>query len=397
MTPHRALLRLILALTDRDAITNAVSGAAGSVIAMTLLFPLDRARTLLMLERGAGADTKTAPAPKRRTIVAALREIASGPGGVAALYYGLSSMLFSLGTSNFVYFYWYAQLQRQALRAKRRFRARAGRPTADVSLGPTANLACASVAGVLNVLGTTPLWVAYMRLQRAQLEARANPQHPTEDDPHTTHKRDTTVPPPPPPPPPPKGVLATLAKVYREEGVAALWKGTVPSLVLVSNPAVQFACYDTLKRWLRAYRRATARGFSGGSSAARAAHLSSAEYFLLGAVAKAVATWVTFPLQIAQTRLRAARKHVERRRRLSSGGSDVADGGGGGETDGRFSYEYKGTVDCLQQIYREEGVRGLFKGIDAKLWQTVLTASFMFVAYERILRAIRGRLGEARK
>jgi len=37
---------------------------------------------------------------------------------------------------------------------------------------------------------------------------------------------------------------------------------------------------------------------------------------------------------------------------------------------------------CLS--IREQGVKGLYKGLEAKLLQTVSTAALMFVAYEKI-------------
>ena len=39
-----------------------------------------------------------------------------------------------------------------------------------------------------------------------------------------------------------------IQKVVAYEGVHALWSGTVSSLMLVSNPAVQFMVYEALKR-----------------------------------------------------------------------------------------------------------------------------------------------------
>lgn len=39
-------------------------------------------------------------------------------------------------------------------------------------------------------------------------------------------------------------------------------------------------------------------------------------------------------------------------------------------------------------IFREKGVVGLFKGLEAKLLQTVLTASLMFLVYEKLMKLI---------
>ena len=42
--------------------------------------------------------------------------------------------------------------------------------------------------------------------------------------------------------------LGTLLDIYADRGLAGLWKGLFVSLVLVSNPAIQFAAYEQLKR-----------------------------------------------------------------------------------------------------------------------------------------------------
>lgn len=51
-----------------------------------------------------------------------------------------------------------------------------------------------------------------------------------------------------------------VMKITCEEGVAALWSGTFTSLLLVSNPTIQFTIYEGLKRHLR---RAVSREVSG--------------------------------------------------------------------------------------------------------------------------------------
>lgn len=71
----------------------------------------------------------------------------------------------------------------------------------------------------------------------------------------------------------------------------ALWKGTMPSLILVSNPSLQFMAYESIKRRLMTGKKA-------------GAELGSLTVFLAGAMAKAIATIATYPLQIVQAKLR---------------------------------------------------------------------------------------------
>jgi solute carrier family 25 (peroxisomal adenine nucleotide transporter), member 17 len=79
------------------------------------------------------------------------------------------------------------------------------------------------------VLLTTPLWVANTRIKTSMADGRAT------------------------------SLLATLRSVYSDEGIDGLWSGTVPSLILVTNPIIQFAAYDQLKRLILVGRGAAAK------------------------------------------------------------------------------------------------------------------------------------------
>lgn len=45
-------------------------------------------------------------------------------------------------------------------------------------------------------------------------------------------------------------------------------------------------------------------------------------------------------------------------------------------------------MGVLMYVVRNSGVKGLFKGLESKLLQTVLTAALMFVAYEKIAKIV---------
>lgn len=42
--------------------------------------------------------------------------------------------------------------------------------------------------------------------------------------------------------------LDAFSQIITNEGVRTLWNGTLPSLILVLNPAVQFMIYEAMKR-----------------------------------------------------------------------------------------------------------------------------------------------------
>lgn len=227
--------------------------------------------------------------------------------GFPALYHGLVPVLQSLCVSNFVYFYAF-----HSLKAIATPKGAHSNPLRDLLLG--------TVAGVINVLTTTPFWVVNTRIKNKSMN---------DDDRSIGYSN----------------LLEGLSYIWRTEGAAGLWAGTIPSLMLVSNPALQFMMYETLKERLVSQKP------------------SAYTFFLIGAMAKAFATITTYPLQLVQTRLRSGAKEA-------SIGDDV------------------GVLEMMVHILKADGFSGLFRGIEAKLLQTVLTAALMFATYEKIATVV---------
>jgi len=162
------------------------------------------------------------------------------------------------------------------------------------------------------------------------------------------------------------GLIDCLQKIYKEEGFETLWSGVWASLMLVSNPTINHVVYDSFIGVL--LRRALAD---------KRKHLTPFEYFFAGAVAKAVATIVTYPVQLAQSRQRSGHGgHAHK---------------GGDKKDAPEGKQNLFTV--LLTVYQTDGFNALFSGIEAKLLQTVLTAAFHFMCYEQIKGFIFSLLG----
>ncbi|XP_023813479.1 peroxisomal membrane protein PMP34 [Oryzias latipes] len=287
-----------------ESLVHAVAGAVGSVASMTLFFPLDTTRLRLQVDENR----------KAKSTLAILKDIVREEG-LLAPYRGWFPVICSLCCSNFVYFYCYHCLKASLLK---------GRPSTS-----STDLITGIAAGVVNVLVTTPLWVVNTRLKLQGSKFRNTDIRPTNYS----------------------GILDAFAQIIQEEGVGALWNGTFPSLLLVLNPAIQFMIYETLKRWLR---REVSR------------ELLSLEVFVIGAIAKAVSTTVTYPLQTVQSILRfgQCRTPTEKSKLLSS---------------------LRTIKTLLVNKARKHGILGIFKGLEAKLLQTVLTAALMFLLYEKIV------------
>ncbi|ALC43542.1 CG32250, partial [Drosophila busckii] len=287
---------------------HAVSGAAGGCIAMSTFYPLDTVRSRLQLEESGEV----------RSTKQVIKEIVLGEG-FQSLYRGLAPVLQSLCISNFVYFYTF-----HALKAVTSNGSRAQQSALkDLLLG--------SIAGIINVFTTTPFWVVNTRLRMRNVAG-------TSDEVNKHYK----------------SLFQGLRYVAKTEGVAGLWSGTIPSLMLVSNPALQFMMYELLKRNIQI--------FTGNE-------VGSLGYFLIGAIAKAFATVLTYPLQLVQTKQR-------HRTRQAANVASTSQQAGKQQTPSMF--------ELMVSILQHQGIGGLFRGLEAKILQTVLTAALMFMAYEKI-------------
>lgn len=52
-----------------------------------------------------------------------------------------------------------------------------------------------------------------------------------------------------------------VQQIFREEGFRGLWSGTRASLVLATNPAIQFTVYETVKRYMRGANKEVRYGY----------------------------------------------------------------------------------------------------------------------------------------
>jgi adenine nucleotide transporter 17 len=141
-----------------------------------------------------------------------------------------------------------------------------------------------------------------------------------------------------------ENMLDACQKILKKEGFAGLFKGLMPSLILVSNPVIQFVIYEQATKFTQKRNQGV--------------NLSSLQFFFIGALAKAVATIVTYPYQVIKSREQASTATITMSTRIF-------------------------------HMLQTEGVSAFWQGLFAKLTQTVSNAAFMFLFYERIFQQLR--------
>ena len=190
----------------------------------------------------------------------------------------------------------------------------------------------------------------------------------------------------------PKGpsTVSIIQDIYDEHGASGFWAGYKPTLLLTLNPAITFLLYETFKRSL---------------PRKHIEHQTKTQTFLLGAVAKAVASTITYPLAVVKTRsMIKSRKRMEgsiRTKKLSStdssSGSDSDSSSASSDTTSeseseapagvkKYKVKYKnkykkkyskfkrgkgegspGMIAITKEIYKTEGLRGFYVGLLAEV------------------------------
>lgn len=311
-----------------EATVEGVAGAAGAIIATVATHPLSTISTLQAVQKQdrQQGDSRGSDQSNSRSL---LRELLHREGW-RKLYDGLKPAVLGAGLSQGVYFYFYSAL-RDLLLAQDPPASLVGRKlhaavsSGSPSLSPANALVVASVAGCCNVLLTNPIWVLATRLQT---DARRVGR--------------------------PRSLLEAFQQACREEGYQWAYKGVVPSLIMVCNPTVQYVLYEWLMARLRQWK--VAKKVKNEESLKPTA----IEVFFISALAKLGATLVTYPILLVKSRLQV-----------------------GGE-NGIEGLAYRGTLHAIQTILAEEGFLGFYKGMGAKIVQSVLAAALMLMIKEKL-------------
>jgi phosphatidylglycerophosphatase A len=310
-------------LGRRKALADAVAGMAGSVAALWTFYPIEVWKT----NAQAGSCSKQKP-----------------------LFHGCGIKSLHTVSSSFCYFFLYSWIFSSWTH---------NQPKKKMST--ITRLILSAVAAMLNTMVTLPLDVMSAKLlTKGEKKGSQNPMDTVWDelvegegvfDPASEQEEEffikeslqeeknvealTTT-------PESKRVVPPLEE--DEDNYFALWKGLLPSLLLCSNPSINYTVFDMVKNGILARRHSSKL------------NLSMMDAFLLGLFAKFVATMATYPLIRAKVMLMVTSE--------------------------------KSMVTVLCRSYKEHGVRGLYKGCDWQLIHTVLKSALMMMVREKITAGI---------
>ncbi|CAI9102238.1 OLC1v1000477C1 [Oldenlandia corymbosa var. corymbosa] len=296
---------------DLESLSEAASGAVGALVSTTLLYPLDTCKAKFQ------AELRSHGQRRYRYLSDVLFE-AMSKGQILSLYQGLGTKNLQSFIAQFVYFYGYSYFKRLYLET-----------TGYKSIGTKANLVLAAGAGACTAIATQPLDTASSRMQTSAF-----------------------------------GKSKGLWKTLTEGSWSDAFDGLGISLLLTSNPAIQYTVFDQLKqRMLKSKQDQNGKGSQEALSAFSA--------FLLGALSKSIATVLTYPAIRCKVMIQAADPTDEADKKAKA--------------DDKPKLRPQKTVPkVLYAIWKKEGVPGFFKGIEAQILKTVLSSALLLMIKEKI-------------
>ncbi|EME84923.1 uncharacterized protein MYCFIDRAFT_211012 [Pseudocercospora fijiensis CIRAD86] len=313
------------------ALGHALAGGLASALSKAVVYPIDTIVTRLQVQKQLKGDKEAPSAASEADVeyknpIDAAQKIYKNEGGLQAFYQGLNSDVVKHIADSFFFFLAYNSLRDGMLRRQ-----------GGKQLPVVKELSVGVLAGAISKAITQPISQVVVRQQTAALVAAR--------DPESSSSRSVAV--------------KDIVKQIREEkGIAGFWAGYSAQLILTLNPAITFAVNNLLKSLVPKKQRENP---------------TPQLTFLLAALSKVIATSITYPVMLAKSRAQ-----VQRGSTTETDPSEhnyVSVDGGDRKTQARqYAKKALKLVEAqtaiyyaLRKIYQQEGVAGLYSGLDGEV------------------------------
>jgi hypothetical protein len=313
------------------AVGHAVAGAIASALAKTLVYPVEIVITRMQVQKqfkskneapSAAADADA----EYKSIADAIQKIYRTEGGMGSFYTGLGSDVTKGIIDSFLFFLAY-QAIRTYLRARRNAK----------NLPVFQELAVGVISGCISKSITSPIQNIVTRQQTAALIAARHP----ESKGSSSRKAPS--------------VREIAQQIKAEKGIAGFWAGYSASIILTLNPAITFAAENFLKRLIPRERRRDP---------------PPAITFLIAALSKVIATTLTYPVMLAKARAQTSGKEDHDKQRKNP-----------------VLKVFEGQLKIfrsLHRIYSQEGIAGLYSGIEGEVMKGFIQHGLTMMAKDRV-------------
>ncbi|KAI5357173.1 Putative mitochondrial carrier domain superfamily [Septoria linicola] len=315
------------------ALGHAIAGGLASALSKAVVYPIDTIVTRMQVQRQLKGDKEAPSAASNadaeyKSPTDAANKIYKNEGGLKAFYAGLNSDVVKHIADSFLFFLAYNAVRDQMLKRQ-----------GGKQLPVLKELSVGVLAGALSKAVTQPISNIVVRQQTAALVAARDPSSLT--TPGSSDKLS---------------VKDIALQIRNEKGIAGFWSGYSAQLILTLNPAITFAVDNLLKGLVPKDKRDNASAT-----------------FLVAALSKVVATSITYPVMLAKSRAQASRG--------SSDESDPSEHYVSVNDNADRKTQVKQAVRrvaqllegqtriyvALKKIYRNEGVAGLYSGLEGEV------------------------------
>lgn len=279
-----------------DSVADAIASSVGGIVSAVVPYPVE-----LVKNRVATADLAGTGSPT----FAVVKEVWE-QGGFSGFYQGVSPSALGNAVEKFIYFFAYSGLRRQITQG-------------GTQLAMWRDVLSGALADLCHMPVTLPVDTLLVRMAR-------------EKDPS-------------------KSSLKIAKEVAKEKGgILGFYKGIMAMTVLTIKPGLQLAVFEAIKSRILLQRRRS--GVPGAEL------LSGSQAFLLGALARAVATIIVFPYIRGKVMLQRGEE--------ANGNPLVA------------------LHRVMFNVAKRDGFAGLYQGMPQELLRATMSAALMFAVRERL-------------
>ncbi|KEP49520.1 peroxisomal adenine nucleotide transporter 1 [Rhizoctonia solani 123E] len=344
---------------------HALAGALGGVFSNAVVYPLDTAKTRIQATGASEKDKKgkSRDGSDRLSIIPLLMRILKEEG-VKGCYGGFGASMANTFFMQYAYFFFYSFVRTTYMKRLAR-----KQPSGKVQqLSTSIELLLGAVAGALAQIFTLPVSVIATRQQIGKSKSAGEAES--------------------------SSFINVGREIVKKDGVAGLWAGIKPSMVLTVNPAITYGAFERVKGAILA---------STSSS-----KLTPGKAFLVGALSKTLATVVTYPYIMAKVRLQAGSALGSESDDSSSESESELSEIRGAEEGLQASYAEvtksgynvtqvpkssrktarleKSAIKLLGKVLREDGVFGWYQGMGAQITKAVLAQALLFMLKDQFER-----------